>query len=239
VEQPCLEPIFHIFYSVFDALKRFPRLVKNILSISNHNIIKQWEDYRPRASRNLPPKYQSWQLPLFSRKFAWFFMRSFCARHSQLFNGPIKYMGAGESTYPGACLTCGGDVISRNSGKDGVCVNCGPVAFDVVQRKGQQVEGFSANAWRQIQENIAEVKVRRSKDLEAAVVLGDDLQFESFRAEGLWWQSGRISWDGFTNIAASGATLIECSSYGPCGLDQRFFKTDVNFANILLGVQLT
>ena len=42
-------------------------------------------------------------------------------------------------------------------------MNCGPVAFDVVQRKGQQVEGFSANAWRQIQENIAEVKVRRSK----------------------------------------------------------------------------
>jgi hypothetical protein len=215
-------------------------------------------------------------------------------------------------------------------------VNCGPVAFDVVQRKGQQVEGFSANAWREIQENIAEVKVRRSKDLEAAigdllserrvplvdveqhhpmtpfdilpglppygpsalpfpekgrgsfseglvvkfspsnkdawvgnfqrgltgpdmvlehpdqrhmiviaggvgyiidpetakqthqlsgfikhvisapelgaVVLGDDLQFESLRAEGFWWQSGRISWDGFRKIAKSG-TILTGESY--------------------------
>ena len=84
-------------------------------------------------------------------------------------------MGAGESTYPGACLTCGGDVISRNSGKEGVCVNCGPVAFDVVQRKGQQVEGFSTNAWRQIEEQMAEGTLRRSKDLEAAI---NDLLFE-------------------------------------------------------------
>ena len=41
VEHPCLEPAFHIFYSVFDALKRFRRLPNNILYISNHNIIKQ------------------------------------------------------------------------------------------------------------------------------------------------------------------------------------------------------
>ena len=40
-----------------------------------------------------------------------------------------------------------------------------------------------------------------------AVVLGDDLQFESIRAEGLWWKSGRISWDGFRNIAVSGIIL--------------------------------
>ena len=54
-------------------------------------------------------------------------------------------------------------------------MNCGPVAFDVVQRKGQQVEGFSTNAWRQIQEQMAEITLRRSKDLEAAI---DDLLFE-------------------------------------------------------------
>ena len=41
MEQPCLEPTFHIFYSVFDALKRLRRLVKNIYSTSNHNSIKQ------------------------------------------------------------------------------------------------------------------------------------------------------------------------------------------------------
>ena len=41
MEHPCLEPAFHIFYSVFDALKRFRRLANNILYISNHNIIKQ------------------------------------------------------------------------------------------------------------------------------------------------------------------------------------------------------
>jgi hypothetical protein len=149
-------------------------------------------------------------------------------------------MGAGESTYPGACLTCGGDVISRNSGKEGVCVNCGPVAFDVVLRKGQQVEGFSTNAWRQIQEQRAEVTLRRSKDLESTI---DDLLFERrapladverlhpmtpfdilpglppygpsalpFRAGGLWWRSGRISWNGFRKLVKSG-TILTGESY--------------------------
>jgi hypothetical protein len=78
-------------------------------------------------------------------------------------------MGPGESTHPGACLICGGDVISRNSGKDGVCAKCGPVAFDVVQRNGQHIEGFSASAWREIQKNIVEVRVRRSVKLGAAI----------------------------------------------------------------------
>jgi hypothetical protein len=40
-----------------------------------------------------------------------------------------------------------------------------------------------------------------------AVVLGDDLQFGAIRAEGLWWQSGRISWDGFRNLVVSGIIL--------------------------------
>ena len=238
--------------------------------------------------------------------------------------------------YPGACLTCGGDVISRNSGRDGTCAKCGPVAFDVIQRKDQHIEGFSANAWREREEHMAEVKVRRSRDLEAeigtllsersfpladverrqpitpfdilpglpcygpsalpfpengqgsfseglvvkfspankeawvgnfqraltqpdfvlehpnqrhmiviagalgyivdpetaklthqlsgfikhvipvpdlgAVVLGDDLQFESFSAEGLWWRSGRMSWDGFRKIVKSG-TILTGESY--------------------------
>ena len=61
------------------------------------------------------------------------------------FNG-IKYMGTEETRFPGACLTCGGDVISRNRGKNGVCAKCGPVAFDVARRNGQHVEGFSASA---------------------------------------------------------------------------------------------
>ena len=35
--------------------------------------------------------------------------------------------------------------------------------------KGQQVEGYSANAWRKIQENVAEIALRRSRDLEAEI----------------------------------------------------------------------
>jgi hypothetical protein len=75
----------------------------------------------------------------------------------------------GESLYPSACLTCGGDVTSQNGGRDGVCVKCGPVGFDVVRRNGQDVEGFSADAWQKADEYRAEVKVRRSKDLKAEI----------------------------------------------------------------------
>jgi hypothetical protein len=233
--------------------------------------------------------------------------------------------------YPGACLTCGGDVFYRNGTKDGICMKCGPVAFDVVQRKDEHVEGFSTSAWRQREEHVAEVKLRRLRELAAevdalfsrrsfplanlerhhpasgfeilpglppygslalpfpesgrglfseglvvkfsplhqeawignfqrglsgpdmlvehpdqqhimviatgvgyiinpetaelthqiptlikqvisapdlgAVVLGDDMQFESFRADGRWWHSGPISSVGFRNIIKSGTIL--------------------------------
>ncbi len=62
----------------------------------------------------------------------------------------------------------GGNVISRNSGKDGICAKCGPVAFDVVQEKVEQVK--AVNAWRKrYQENVAEIALRRSRDLEAEI----------------------------------------------------------------------
>jgi hypothetical protein len=48
-----------------------------------------------------------------------------------------------------------------------------------------------------------------------AIVLGDDVRFESFRAEGFWWQSERISWDGFRNIGVSGTTLTGESYSAP------------------------
>jgi hypothetical protein len=253
----------------------------------------------------------------------------------------IEDLETGESLYPSTCLTCGGDVISHNGGKDGVCAKCGPVAFDVVRRSGHRVEGFSADAWQKADEYMTEVNVRRSKDLEAeisallsrrsfpvnnlerrhpvnafdilpglppygpralsfpengrgffseglvvqflpsgreawignfqrgstgpdtvlehpdqqhilvvsggvgyivdpetatlthqlsglikqvipapdlgAIVLGDDMKFEAVRADGLWWQSGRISWDGFRKIVKSG-TILTGESYST--LDQ-------------------
>jgi hypothetical protein len=250
-------------------------------------------------------------------------------------------MWTGQSLYPGACLKFGGDVTSQNGGKTGICVKCGPVAFDVVLRNGQHVEGFSADAWQKADEHMGDVKMRRSKDLEAeisallsgrsfpvanlerrhpknafdilpglppygpmalsfpehgrglfseglvvrftpfsrnawignfqrgstgpdtvlehpdqqhtlvvsggvgyiidpetatlthqlsglimhvipapdlvAIVLGDNLKFEAVRADGLWWQSGRISWDGFRKIVKSG-TILTGESYST--LDQ-------------------
>jgi hypothetical protein len=54
--------------------------------------------------------------------------------------------------HPGACLDCGGDV-RVTSGRDeqeplGVCVNCGPVAWDVnFDKSGQPFDGFSKMAW--------------------------------------------------------------------------------------------
>jgi hypothetical protein len=48
-----------------------------------------------------------------------------------------------------------------------------------------------------------------------AVVLGDYFRFASLRANGFWWQSKRISWDGFRKIAVSGTTLTGESYSAP------------------------
>ena len=53
----------------------------------------------------------------------------------------------------GGCLNCGGDVNVLNNGADGICSRCGPLSFDVQVRNGEHVEGFSVEAWREIETN--------------------------------------------------------------------------------------
>jgi hypothetical protein len=108
--------------------------------------------------------------------------------------------------YPGACLTCGGDVISRTGGKDGICLKCGPVAFDVVQRIGQHVEGVSANAWREIQENLTEVTLRRSRELEAEI--GKLLSGRSFPSADLKRHHPITEFDILPGLPSSGALAL-------------------------------
>jgi hypothetical protein len=59
---------------------------------------------------------------------------------------------ANEKKYPGACLDCGGSVTVTPDPHEpeplGICVNCGPVAWDVsFDKAGQPFDGFSKMAW--------------------------------------------------------------------------------------------
>jgi hypothetical protein len=53
------------------------------------------------------------------------------------------------------------------------------------------------------------------------VVLGTDLEFGAIRADGTGWKSGRLSWDGITNVSISGTTLTG-EAYSP--LDRSWYQ---------------
>src|SRR5208282_4972658 len=99
-------------------------------------------------------------------------------------------------TYPGACLTCGGDVISLSRGKDGICAKCGPVAFDVVRRNGQRVEGFSARAWREVERTEDEIEARRKLVSVVQAMIAGKLPFleGAVVVHGLEHDVGGVSW---------------------------------------------
>ncbi len=46
-----------------------------------------------------------------------------------------------------ACFDCGGDVEVAWRRADGVCMNCGPVAIDILKNDGKIIEGFSVRSW--------------------------------------------------------------------------------------------
>lgn len=105
-------------------------------------------------------------------------------------------MGTEEKTYPGGCLTCGGDVISLSRGKDGICAKCGPVAFDVVRRNGQSVEGFSARTWPEAGYTEDEIEARRALVSLVQAMIAGELPFleGAIAVLGLEHAVGGVNW---------------------------------------------